>query len=202
MRKRMQSGTFGNVLCTEGQSKVTLNTLSKYAWLLRPSDSPKPVGCLWYGTWLRAASATGGYQCPRHCSGWTAGKAYAFTQTCLDPIAVRICPAEGDEALDVIASLEGLWMDSRKDTARRLMRASISSTTSQNSVSSTASLQGFASSAATPHLLRLESSHSGNISDSDSESSSRQSVSNTSSTSITASQAEKLPPFMSHGVED
>lgn len=107
-------------------------------------------------------------------------------------------PAEGDEALDVIASLEGLWMDSRKDTARRLMRASISSTTSQNSVSSTASLQGHAT--AMPHLLRLESSHSGNISDSDSESSSRQSVSNTSSTSITASQAEKLPPFMSHGV--
>ena len=26
------------------------------------------------------------------------------------------------QALDVIASLEGLWMDSRKDTARRLMR--------------------------------------------------------------------------------
>lgn len=105
-------------------------------------------------------------------------------------------PPEGDEALDVIASLEGLWMDSRKDTARRLMRASISSTTSQNSVSSTSSLQGHA--AAMPHLLRLESSHSGNMSDSDSESSSRQSVS--TSTSITGSQAEKLPPFMSHGV--
>lgn len=105
-------------------------------------------------------------------------------------------PAEGDEALDVIASLEGLWLDSRKDTARRLMRASISSMTSQNSVSSTSSLQGHAT--AMPHLLRLESSHSGNISDSDSESSSRQSVS--TSTSITGSQAEKLPPFMSHGV--
>lgn len=28
------------------------------------------------------------------------------------------------QALDVIASLEGLWMDSRKDTTRRLMRPS------------------------------------------------------------------------------
>lgn len=98
-------------------------------------------------------------------------------------------PAEADEALDVIASLEGLWMDSRKDTTRRLMRASICCSSSQNSASS--------ASVATPHLLRLES-NSDNLSDSDSESSSRRSVSNISSASLTGSQVEKLPPFLSH----
>eukprot|EP00913_Durusdinium_trenchii_P016797 g15787.t1 len=42
-------------------------------------------------------------------------------------------PQESDEALDAILSLEGLWQASRQDTARRLMRASLSSVTSQTS---------------------------------------------------------------------
>ncbi|CAE7633856.1 Def8 [Symbiodinium necroappetens] len=112
---------------------------------------------------------------------------------------------EADEADDAIAALEGLWRDSRQDTARRLMRASISVASASKLARSDARSRGAsdaksesgASHPGSSRAAHLESPFSGDGSGSDSESSSQRSV---STPSLLALQGEPSTLFPSHGV--
>jgi len=112
---------------------------------------------------------------------------------------------EADEADDAIAALEGLWRDSRQDTARRLMRASISVASASKLARSDARSRGAsdaksesgASHPGSSRAAHLESPFSGDGSGSDSESSSQRSV---STPSLLAVQGEPSTLFPSHGV--